>query len=118
MDVEDELRDLLEERDNYINELEAELETQEDGSDKLGKDLIQCQDKIAELQVQVKQLRLDNDDLIGENTQLDEQAKAHRSQLDAQKGILAIASKSSQEAKRQQKDGNQQLHRLELENQR
>ena len=115
---EDELRKLLAKRDRYIDELEAELTALEEDNDKRD-DLIQSsQDKVAELQVQIKQLRLDSKDLVDENTQLEDQVNAHKSQLDAQKSKLAVTAKSSEDAKRLKKDGNQQLHRLELENQR
>ena len=121
MDANDEVRELYEalaERDRHIDELEAELTAQEEENDKRRDDLIQSHDKISELQVLVKELRLENDGLLGEKSQLEDQLNARISQLDAQKSILAVAAKSSEEAKKVQKDGNQQLHRLELENQR
>mmetsp|Transcript_22137 Transcript_22137/g.46294 ORF Transcript_22137/g.46294 Transcript_22137/m.46294 type:complete len:1330 (+) Transcript_22137:96-4085(+) len=117
-DVEEELRDLLAERDRYIDELEAELSAQEEDNDKNRDELRKFQDNVAELQVEIKQLHLDNKDLGRENTQLEDEVKTHKSQLDAQSSIIAVANKSSEDAKRRRKDGNQQLQRLELENQR
>ena len=117
MNADEEIRDLydaLDERDRHIEGLEAELTAQEEDNDKHRDAVIQAQDRIAELQVLVKH----NNSLLEEIRQLEEQANAHKSQLDAQKNILSMTAKSSEEAKRLQKDGNQQLHRLELENQR
>ncbi len=65
-DEEDELRDLLAERNRYIDELEVELSTQEGENDKYRDDLLICQDKIAELDAEAKQLHLDNKDLVDE----------------------------------------------------
>lgn len=121
MDPDEEIRELyqaLQERDRHIDELEAELTAQEEEDEKTRDNLIQCQDQIGELRVHVKELRADNDDLVEQKTQLEDQLNAHKSQLDAQKSFLAVAAKTSQEAKKIQKDGNQQLQRLEVENQR
>ncbi|KAL7543911.1 hypothetical protein ACHAXR_013314 [Thalassiosira sp. AJA248-18] len=119
---EEELRDLLDERDRYIDQLEAELSAQDEDNEKQRGEsdryIAELEEDNDKLQVLVKQHRGDNEDLGGEIEQLKDQVKFHKSQLDAQKGILALASKSSEDAKRLQKDGNQQLHRLELENQR
>ena len=110
--------ELVRERDNYIDEIEAELQTQEKENEKQRDENDRLGDTVADLQTLVKQLRLDNDDLTGTTSRLEEEVNAHKSRLDAQKNILAVAAKSSEEAKRIQKDGHHQLHRLEIENQR
>lgn len=106
------------EQKRYIKELENELDKLEEENDKLSDDALLLQDKAADLNVQVKQLHNDNDELLGSNTQLSDQVSTYKSQLDAQKNVLAVASKSSEEARRLQKDSTKQLHRLEIENQR
>lgn len=133
MDPDIQLYEALDERDRHIEDLEAELERgphaevqaiqEENGAlasdiDKHRDELIKCHDTIAELQVQTKQLRLDNEGLVGEKLQLEDQVSAHKLLLDTQKSRLTAAAKSTEGAKKQQKDDNQILHRLELENQR
>ena len=113
-----ELYEALEERERHIDELEAVLLAQEQENEKCRNEL---DDKVSELQERQKllnQLCLDHDNLQKERTQLEDQVNTHKSQLDEQRKILAIASKSSEDAKKIQRDGNQHLYKLELENQR
>ncbi len=112
------LFEALEERERHIDELEAVLLAQEEENEKIRNEL---DNKISELQESQKllnQLSLDHDDLRKERTQLEEQVKTHKSQLEEQRNTLAIASKSSEDAKKIHRDGNQHLYKLELENQR
>jgi chromosome segregation ATPase len=108
-------------------EAELERETQAVQEEKIGlssdleqhrDDLIKCHDAISELQIQIKQLTSENDGLLDEKLQLEDQVSAHKSLLDAQRTKLAQHTRLSDSFKKQQKDGNQQLQRLELENQR
>lgn len=119
----------LDERDRHIEDLEAELEREtqavQEGKNGLSSDLeqhrddlIKCHDAISELQIQIKQLTSENDGLLDEKLQLEDQVSAHKSLLDAQRTKLAQHTRLSDSFKKQQKDGNQQLQRLELENQR
>ena len=113
-----ELFEALEERERHIDELDAALIALEEENDKCRNEL---EDKITENQDSqnlVKQLRLDYDGLLKEKLKLEDQVSTHKKQLDEQKNILAVVTKSSEDAKNTQRDGNQQLYRLELENQR
>jgi chromosome segregation ATPase len=119
INTEQELRELyaaLDERDRHIQDLEYELENgnsaeiyaiQQENSNLSAEleaqrdELIKCRDTVADLQIQVE-----------------EHANAQRSQVDTLRTQLAQHSKASEDVKRLKKDGNQQLHRLELENQR
>ena len=114
MSDDEELELLLEERDRYIDELEAELTGQEGDNEKIRDELILQREKIVELEAEVKQLGQEKKDLEGEKTQLEDQANAHKTQLSAQKNIVT----QLEDSKRIQKDGNQHLQRLETENQR
>jgi chromosome segregation ATPase len=136
INTEQELRELyaaLDERDRHIQDLEYELENgnsaeiyaiQQENSNLSAEleaqrdELIKCRDTVADLQIQVKQLRADNRELADSKEQLEEHANAQRSQVDTLRTQLAQHSKASEDVKRLKKDGNQQLHRLELENQR
>jgi len=113
-----ELYDALEERGHHIDELEAVLVTQEEENEKCRNELDDKVNELKESQKLFNQLRLDHDSLLKERTQLEDQVKIHKTQLDEQKNILAVASKSSEDAKKIQRDGNQQLYKLELETQR
>lgn len=112
--MEDELRELyeaLEERERNIDELEAVLTNLEGENDKQQNEL---DDKTQE----VKQLRLDNSSLMEDKTLLADQISSQKSQLDAQRNLIAASVKASEDTKKIQKDGNQNLYILEVENQR
>lgn len=113
-----ELYDALEERERHIDELETVLVAQEEENEKCRNELDEKVNELKESQKVLNQLRLDHESLQEERAQLEEQAKTHKTQLDEQRQILAVASKSSEEAKKFQRDGNQQLYKLEMENQR
>uniref|UniRef100_A0A7S2VHY6 Uncharacterized protein n=1 Tax=Skeletonema marinoi TaxID=267567 RepID=A0A7S2VHY6_9STRA len=112
-DTDDEIRslyDALDERDRYITSLEREIDRH---ASKANTDLeicnderIQCNDKILKLQIQLKQLRGDNDDLLEEKTQLKSQVKS------------LLDQKSSHNSKEHLMHLQRDMHRLELENQR
>lgn len=108
----------LEERERQIHELEAVLIAQEEETEKCRNELDEKGNALQESQKLLSQLRLDHESLQKERTQLEDQAKTHKTQLDEQRHLLAVASKSSEEAKKCQRDGNQQLYKLEVENQR
>jgi chromosome segregation ATPase len=113
-----ELYEALEERERNIDELEAVLSNLEGENDKQQDELNARSNELQELQLVVKQLRLDNNELLEEKSLLVEKIDAQKSQLDAQKNILSLSAKATEEAKKVQKDGNQNLYRLEVENQR
>ena len=102
-----ELYDAIDERDRLVDELEDENDKQQD-------ELIVRRDEIAKLQALLKEVRLDNDSLLQERSELEEQANSYKSQLDAQKNIIAIAKSQSEQAKKIQRDGNNQMHRFFL----
>ena len=119
--MEDELRELyeaLEERERNIDELEAVLTNLEGENDKQQDELDDKTQEVQELQSLIKQLRLDNTSLLEDKTLLADQVSSQKSQLDAQMNLLAASVKASEDTKKIQKDGNQNLYRLELENQR
>ena len=119
--MEDELRELyeaLEERERNIDELEAVLTNLEGENDKQQDELDDKTQEVQELQSLIKQLRLDNGSLLEDKTLLADQVSSQKSQLDAQKNLLAASVKASEDTKKIQKDGNQNLYRLEVENQR
>ena len=121
MNMEDELRELyeaLEERERNIDELEAVLTNLEGENDKQQDELDDKTQEVQELQSLIKQLRLDNSSLLEDKTLLADQISSQKSQLDAQKNLLAASVKASEDTKKIQKDGNQNLYRLEVENQR
>ena len=104
-DTDDELRslyDALDERDRYIITLEAEINRNatntDDENKKCRDDLIASQDKVSELQVQLKQLREDNDKLSTE--------KKHLQLL------------FEQQENRQKREEHKKVYKLEMENQR
>ena len=113
-----ELFEALEERERHIDELEAVLLAQEEENEKCRNELDDKASELQESQKLLNQLRLDHANLQKERTHLEEQVNTQKSQLDEQRNILAIASKSSEDAKKIQRDGNQHLYKLELENQR
>jgi chromosome segregation ATPase len=113
-----ELYEALEERERHIDELEAVLIAQEEENENCRNELVDKSKELQDSQRLLNQLRLDNDRLQQERTQLEDQVKTHKTQLDEQRNALAVASKSSEDAKKIQRDGNQQLYKLELENQR
>jgi hypothetical protein len=119
--MEEEIRELyeaLEERERNIDELEAVLTNLEGENDKQQDELNARTKELQELQFAVKQLRQDNDGLLEEKSLLVETVNTQKYQLDEQKNLLAVSAKASEEAKKTQKDGNQNLYRLEVENQR
>ena len=119
--MEDELRELyeaLEERERNIDELEAVLTNLEGENDKQQDELDDKTQEVQELQNLIKQLRLDNSNLLEDKKLLADQVSSQKSQLDAQKNLLAASVKASEDTKKIQKDGNQNLYRLEVENQR
>jgi uncharacterized coiled-coil protein SlyX len=119
--MEEEIRELyetLEERERNIDELETVLTNLEEENDKQQDELNARTKELQELQFAVKQLRQDNDGLLEEKSLLVETVNTQKYQLDEQKNILAVSAKSSEEAKKIHKDGNQHLYRLEVENQR
>ena len=113
-----ELYEALEERERHIDELEAVLIAQEEENEKCRNELDDKSKELQDSQRLLNQLRLDNDSLQQERTQLEDQVKTHKTQLEEQRNALAVASKSSEDARKIQRDGNQQLYKLELENQR
>lgn len=133
IDAEEELRELynvLDERERHIEDLEAELERRKDADifaiqeennrelDKYRDELLGCRDTIADLKTQLNQLRDDNKELLNEKEQLNDDLILHTSQLDAHRSQIAHHTKVFEDVKRQQKDGIQQIQRLEMENQR
>ncbi len=113
-DTDDEIRslyDALDERDRYITSLEKEIDRNASNTstqlDVCNEELMQCKEKTSELQIQLKQLRGDNDDLLEEKRELENQL---RSMLD-QKSPL---SNENVTVTRLQRD----VYQLELENQR
>ena len=113
-----ELYEALEERERHIDELEAVIIAQEEENENCRNELVDKSNELQDSQRLLNQLRLDNDSLQQERTQLEDQVKTHKTQLEEQRNALAVASKSSEDAKKIQRDGNQQLYKLELENQR
>lgn len=113
-----ELYEALEERERHIDELEAVIIAQEEENENCRNELVDKSNELQDSQRLLNQLRFDNDRLQQERTQLEDQVKTHKTQLDEQRNALAVASKSSEDAKKIQRDGNQQLYKLELENQR
>lgn len=133
IDTEQEINELyaaLDERDQHIRRLEDLLEeksSQHDEEALAVKDsqlneyrdeLVNSRNVLADLQIQIKCLREDNRELTEDKEHLEEEVSAHRSQADTLRTQLAQYSKAADEVKRLRKDGNQQLQRLELENQR
>ena len=113
-----ELYEALEERERHIDELEAVIIAQEEENENCRNELVDKSNELQDSQRLLNQLRFDNDRLQQERTQLEDQVKTHKTQSDEQRNALAVASKSSEDAKKMQRDGNQQLYKLELENQR
>src|SRR5210317_2146551 len=102
-DTEDELKslyDALDERDRYIITLEAEINRNatNDENKKCRDDLIASQDKVSELQIQLKHLRENNDKLSTE--------KKHLQLL------------LEQQENRQKREMHKGVYKLEMENQR
>ena len=119
--MEDKIRELyeaLKERERNIDKLEAVLTNLERENDKQQDELDDKTQEVEELQSLIKQLRLDNRSLLEDKTLLADQVSSQKLQLDAQKNLLAASVKASEDTKRIQKDGNQNLYRLEVENQR
>ena len=110
--------DALDERDRHIDQLEEEFTQLEKDADKQEDELIAYRDKIAELRVVVKELRVDNDTHQQERLRLEEQTNTYKSQLDTQRNTLATAAQTADDAKKFQRDSKQQIHRVEIENQR
>ena len=102
------LHDALDERDRYITTLEREIDRNAYIAEGYNDEL---KDNIAELQIQLTQLRGDNDALSEEKAQLKNQVILQRSLLDQRSSI--DNNKSTENVKRQR-----DMHRLELENQR
>jgi DNA repair exonuclease SbcCD ATPase subunit len=135
INTEQELRELynaLDERDRHIEDLESQLEQknqieafaiQEENDsltvelDKHRDELIKSRDTIADLQIQIKQLRADNRELLDRKEQLEEDVTAHKIQENKLRSQLTQQAKTSEDVKRLRKDSNQQMQRLELENQ-
>ena len=133
IDAEEELRELynaLDEKERHIEDLKAELERRNDadifaiqeennrGLDKSRDEVIECRHTIADLKTQLNQLREDNKELLNEKEQLNDDLILHASQLEEQRSQIAHHAKVFEDVKRQQKDGIQQIQRLEIENQR
>jgi chromosome segregation ATPase len=133
IDTEQEINELyaaLDERDQHIRRLEDLIEeksSQHDEEALAVKDsqlneyrdeLVNSRNVLADLQIQIKCLREDNRELTEDKEHLEEEVSAHRSQADTLRTQLAQYSEAADEVKRLRKDGNQQLQRLELENQR
>ncbi len=126
----------MDDRDYVISQLERRLETGQDfETDSVAnkqqnhnelvieledtkKELSNCRHTITELRFIVDQYGADNEVLKEDRKQLEEQIHSQQGVLDLQKKKLFVAKQRTDDVKRKQRDGTDDLYRLELDNER